>query len=220
MIRVANAPVSYGAFELTVGVRPNVPGPDEVLDAIAAAGYKGTELGSLGYFGDAGALRERLESRGLALAGAFVELRFGAGQDHALLDATLDVLEGLGAKPVLADAGPRDGDVHWDGVERAAEIARARGLEPTFHHHMGTRVQTPAEIEQLLERTSVGLLLDTGHLSAAGGRSAAGAARLARPNRPPAREGRPPRRASRCGKLGRGVARRRVLRARHGGRQS
>ncbi len=51
MIRVANAPVSYGAFELTVGVLPNVPGPDEVLDAIAAAGYEGTELGPLGYFG-------------------------------------------------------------------------------------------------------------------------------------------------------------------------
>jgi inosose dehydratase len=34
---------------------------------------------------------------------------------------------------------------------------------------MGTRVQTPAEIERLLERTDVGLLLDTGHLVAAGG---------------------------------------------------
>ena len=38
MIRVANAPVSYGAFELTVGMLPNVP----VLDAIAEAGYAGT----------------------------------------------------------------------------------------------------------------------------------------------------------------------------------
>ena len=34
---------------------------------------------------------------------------------------------------------------------------------------MGTRVQEPAEIERLLEGTSVGLLLDTGHLTAAGG---------------------------------------------------
>jgi inosose dehydratase len=34
---------------------------------------------------------------------------------------------------------------------------------------MGTRVQTPREIEELLERTDVGLLLDTGHLTAAGG---------------------------------------------------
>ena len=52
MIRVANAPVSYGAFEITVGVLPNVPGPEEVLTAIAQAGYEGTELGPPGYLGD------------------------------------------------------------------------------------------------------------------------------------------------------------------------
>ncbi len=168
MIRVANAPVSYGAFELTVGVLPNVPGPDEVLDAIAAAGYEGTELGPIGYFGRGNELRSRLRSRGLALAGAFVEVDF-AGGDFTDLAATLDLLEGFDAKPVLADKGPRDGDVDLAGVERAVELARARGFEPTFHHHMGTRVQTPPEIERLLEGTSVGLLLDTGHLTAGGG---------------------------------------------------
>src|SRR5262245_12742315 len=34
-IEVASAPCSYGAFELTVGVLPNVPGPDEVVSAMA-----------------------------------------------------------------------------------------------------------------------------------------------------------------------------------------
>lgn len=168
MIRVANAPVSYGAFELTVGVLPNVPGPDEVLDAIAAAGYEGTELGPIGYLGRGNELRSRLRSRGLSLAGAFVELRFGDG-DLSELEATLDVLEGFEAKPILADKGPRDGDVDVEGVVQAVELARERGFEPTFHHHLGTRVQTPAEIERLLEGSDVGLLLDTGHLTAAGG---------------------------------------------------
>lgn len=168
MIRVANAPVSYGAFELTVGVLPNVPGPDELLDAIAAAGYEGTELGPLGYLGRGEELRSRLDSRELALAGAFVELDF-AGGDFSELEATLDELAGLDAKPVLCDRGPRDGDVDLAAVEQALELARARGFEPTFHHHMGTRVQTPAEIERLLAGTSVGLLLDTGHLTAGGG---------------------------------------------------
>ena len=168
MIRVANAPVSYGAFELTVGVLPNVPGPDEVLDAIAAAGYEGTELGPIGYLGRGDELRRRLDSRGLALAGAFVELRFGDG-DYSELEATLDVLDGFDAKPVLADRGPRDSNVDLNGVARACELARERGFEPTFHHHLGTRVQTPAEIERLLAGSDVGLLLDTGHLTAAGG---------------------------------------------------
>jgi len=168
LIRVANAPVSYGAFELTVGVLPNVPGPERVLDAIAAAGYEGTELGPLGYFGAGETLRERLSRRGLRLAGAFVELRFGDG-DLAPLAATLDLLDGFGAQPVLCDRGPRDGDVDLAGVARAVELARARGFETSFHHHMGTRVQTPAEIERLLQGTDVALLLDSGHLTAAGG---------------------------------------------------
>lgn len=168
MIRVANAPVSYGAFELTVGVLPNVPGPDELLDAIAAAGYEGTELGPLGYLGRSEELRSRLESRGLALAGAFVQLRFGEG-DLSELDTTLDAVGGFGAVPILCDAGPRDGDVDLAAVERAVERARGYGLEPAFHHHMGTRVQTPDEIERLLAGTSAALALDTGHLAAAGG---------------------------------------------------
>jgi inosose dehydratase len=167
-MRIANAPVSYGAFELTVGVLSNVPGPEDVLDAIAAAGYEGTELGPLGYFGDAATLRWRLERHGLELAGAFVELRFG-DEDLGALDATLDLLEQIPALPVLADKGPRDGEVDLDGVAQAVERARGRGFEPVFHHHMGTRVQTRAEIERLLEGTDVALLLDTGHLTAAGG---------------------------------------------------
>jgi inosose dehydratase len=173
VIRVANAPVSYGAFELTIGVLPNVPGPDDVLDAIASAGYEGTELGPVGYLGENDVLRERLARRGLGLAGAFIEVRFGDDDDLTDLETTLDVLSGYDAKPVLADAGPREGVVDWerlaDGVQQAVEQARARGFEPTFHHHMGTRVQSPHEVEELLDRTDVGLLLDTGHLTAAGG---------------------------------------------------
>lgn len=168
MTRVANAPVSYGAFELTVGVLPNVPGPDELLDAIAAGGYEGTELGPLGYLGRGEELRSRLESRGLALAGAFVQIRFGEDELSGL-DATLDAVDGTGAVPILCDAEPRGGEVDLGAVERAVERVRARGLEPAFHHHMGTRVQTPDEIERLLAGTSAALLLDTGHLAAAGG---------------------------------------------------
>jgi inosose dehydratase len=174
VIRVANAPCSYGAFEITAGRLPNVPPPDEVLAAIAAAGYAGTELGPPGYLGTGADLRQRLESNRLDLVGAFVELRFGdEDEDLTELETSLDSLDGYGAKPVLADAGPRAGPVDWarlaEGVGRAAELARRRGFEPTVHPHMGTRFETPSEIEELLARTDVGLLLDTGHLVAAGG---------------------------------------------------
>ena len=50
-IAVANAPVSYGAFELTVGHEPDVPDGVTVLDQVAAAGYAGIDLGPVGYLG-------------------------------------------------------------------------------------------------------------------------------------------------------------------------
>ena len=173
MIRVANAPVSYGAFELTVGVVPNVPAAETVLDAIAAAGYQGTELGPRGYLGVGELLRKRLRKRSLDLAGAFVELRFGE-EGFEELERTLDAIDGFDAKVVLCDKGPRDGDVELDAVADAAALVRARRFEPTFHPHLRTRVQTPAEIERLLAGTDVPLLLDTGHLTAAGGDAVAG----------------------------------------------
>jgi inosose dehydratase len=174
--RVANAPVSFGAFELTFARSPDVPGPERVLAAIAAAGYEGTELGPPGYLGDAVELPARLAEHGLALTGGYVPLRLGEpGEDLAGLDETLALFDAAGGTPraVLADDGERGGEVDWprllDGLRRAAERVRERGYEPAFHHHMGTRVERPAEIERVLEGTDVPLLLDTGHLLAAGG---------------------------------------------------
>ena len=50
--QVANAPLSYGAFEMTVGTDFAVPDPERVLEAIGAAGYAGTDLGPPGYLGE------------------------------------------------------------------------------------------------------------------------------------------------------------------------
>src|ERR1700730_4746445 len=111
-IRVANAPCSYGAFEITVGVLPDVPGPERVLAAMAGAGYAGTELGPPGYLGQRDNLRERLEEYGLALVGGYIPIRFSEPEhwadDLAAMGATLDLFaaaEGTEAKAVLADAG-------------------------------------------------------------------------------------------------------------------
>ena len=114
-IAVANAPVSYGAFELTVGHDPDVPDGITVLDQVAAAGYAGIDLGPVGYLGSGERLGELLAERGLGLAGAYVELPYA--EHDALertlpeLDAILDVfdavrsyLPGLPPRPTLAVA--------------------------------------------------------------------------------------------------------------------
>ena len=226
-LRIANAPVSYGAFEETVGVLPNVPGPDELLAAIAAAGYAGTELGPLGYLGDGDELRARLDRHGLALTGAFVAARARrAGPRRPRADARpargrrrdrRPARPGgrrlAGAARERSDASRRPSLVaaaRRTAVMRAAELARSRGFEPTFHHHAGTFVETPHEIDALLAATDVGLLLDTGHLLVGGGDPVEALARWGVAHRLRAREGRPRRRppagARRRRGHGRGVA--------------
>jgi inosose dehydratase len=60
---------------------------------------------------------------------------------------------------------------YGDQLTELAEWLRAEGCPMTFHHHMGTVVETEREIDLLMARTgdAVGLLFDTGHLHFAGG---------------------------------------------------
>jgi inosose dehydratase len=183
-VKVANAPLSYGAFEMTVGTDFPVPDPGRVLEAMASAGYAGTELGPPGYLGSS-------DLGGLELVGGFVQIAFSdpdAGLEE--LHATLDLFGPMtSARPVLCDAGGperianpgrggedpslRLNESRWrvlvDGVARAADAARSRGFEPVFHHHTSTYVESVEEIDRLLEETDVPLLLDSGHLLVAGG---------------------------------------------------
>jgi inosose dehydratase len=192
-ISVANAPVSYGAFEITVGIDPNVPDPVTLLDSVASAGYVGIDLGPVGYLGTGQELASRLSDRGLGLAGGYLELPFSEPDKLAPalteLDALLDVFDsaagdGEAPKPTLADAGsptrsrfpgraatdPSVGldAAAWarfaDGLARATARCRERGYDPTFHHHTATYIEAQWEIERLLELSDVGLCLDTGHL--------------------------------------------------------
>jgi len=62
-----------------------------------------------------------------------------------------------------------------------AQRMQREGLRMAYHHHMGTVVQAPEDIDHLMSSTGqvVGLLLDTGHLTYAGGDPAQMAARYA-----------------------------------------
>ena len=203
-VRVANAPLSYGAFEMTVGTDFAVPDPVDVLSAIGDAGFAGTDLGPPGYLGEGDELRRRLEAERLSVVGGFVPIAFSDHErwDEGLagLSHTLDLFDAAGgdgaasARPVLCDAGGPDrvanpgrggedrslrlDDRRWatlvDGVARAADAVRERGYEPVFHHHTSTYVEGLPEIERFLEDTDVPLLLDSGHLAVAGGDPIAG----------------------------------------------
>ncbi|MGC2484773.1 MAG: TIM barrel protein [Acidimicrobiales bacterium] len=114
-LTVANAPISYGAFELTVGIDPNVPNAEFVLNEVAGAGYAGIDLGPVGYLGDGPVLAERLATRNLGLAGAYLEFPFTDPvalenlfpELDAMLDtfdAVRDAVPGPMPRPTIADA--------------------------------------------------------------------------------------------------------------------
>ncbi|GAA2079867.1 sugar phosphate isomerase/epimerase [Streptomyces albiaxialis] len=194
-IRIANAPVSYGIYAPDKAP----VGPDALLEGFEASGYEGTDSGPLGYLGAGEELSARLKRYGQGLAGGWVDLRYGDPEGFAEdlhgLDAALDVFAAVpvddpafAPRPTLACPAdparfaapgvPVDPELQlkeeeWAAfaadVQRAADRCRARGLEPVFHHHLGTAVETPEETRRLLELTDVSLCLDTGHWWLAGG---------------------------------------------------
>jgi len=189
MMRVASAPLSYGAFEMTVGIFPNLPGPEELLTEVARAGYAGIELGPPGYLGEGDELRKRLERHRLTLTGGWCPVRFSEPkhweEDLAELRRTLGLFESAGgtARPVFGDGGSAErranpgrgnddrslglDEAGWkrfgEGLRRAEEVAREQGFEPTFHAHTSTFVEAAWEIDRLLGLSEISLTVDTGH---------------------------------------------------------
>lgn len=194
---VAGAPVSFGVFEMTPAGAETVS-PDTLLTILADSGYDGVDLGPVGFFGTGSELVDRLARHRLGLAGGWVQLPMADDDAFAAarpqLDEALAVFAAVASTaparlplPTLADAGSparRAAPGRGEAVDRldeaafgrltrnasrAAEIVRAAGFEPTFHHHAGTYVESPAEIDRFLTETDIGLTLDIGHLALGGG---------------------------------------------------
>jgi inosose dehydratase len=169
--------------------------PLTILDEMARLGYRGSQLGATFPRGEE--LRTALRSRDLRIAEVYAALpcsvdgptpeahdigRTKLDELHAaegdVLVAALQLTSdrvghagraGAPGVPTLTDAGVRSlarllGDL-------AAE-ARGLGHPLAFHNHVGTYVETPAEVERLMAAADpelVGLCLDVGHYSLAGG---------------------------------------------------
>jgi inosose dehydratase len=169
-IRVGNAPVSWAVYE----AGGSNPPYGAVLDQIVAAGYDGTELGPYGYLPtEPGALAHELDRRGLALASSFVPL---ALEDPSRRTLAVETALTVARRTRIAGRVPADGSAGWSDAEwrEAAATVHAvahvlrdtLGMRVVLHHHAGTFVETPAEIDRFLGETDpelVGLLLDTGH---------------------------------------------------------
>lgn len=190
-MRFANAPISYGVFgDLTVDGATTT---DELLATMAETGYAGSELGPPGFFGSVERTARAFQAAGLEAVGAYVPLntqRPGPVLDRDIerMGLTLEEIETVNpaALVILADEGdpgiiaqPRKDPSRsldaagWkrlvDVVQGAADRARDRGLEVSYHPHVGTYVELPEEIERFLEDTDIPLTYDIGHVALAGG---------------------------------------------------
>ncbi len=193
--RLGNAPVSWGVYV----AGPDNPPFGGILDDIAAAGYSATELGPYGYLPtEPEALGEELASRGLSLASSFVPVALeDPGARRGAVETCLEVGRLLAAHGVgeliiaddedpvrmrIAGRVPPDGSAGWDDAAWhaaaatldavARELRAELGMSVVVHHHAGTFIETPGEIERLLAATDpdlVGLLVDTGHVVYGGG---------------------------------------------------
>jgi inosose dehydratase len=187
-IKIGNAPCSWG---VEFADDPRNPAWEKVLDECRDAGYRGIELGPVGYMPeDPAQLGDALATRELELIGGVV---FRPFHDPAKWDdvkdgavRTCQALKAHGARHlVLIDSiSPRRAPTAGRPAEAeqmsAAEWADFRnkirdiskmaaeefGLIPSIHPHAGGFMDFENEVERLLEEVDASLLkicLDTGH---------------------------------------------------------
>jgi inosose dehydratase len=147
-------------------------------------GVAATEFGPDGFLpADPGEKAAALAERGLAAVGGFVptvlhdpghdplpairtELasftEAGAG---TLVLAAATGLDGYDERPALDASGWR---CLLDNLGRIAEAASDIGVTAVLHPHVGTMVENAAEVDRVLDGSSVALCLDTGHLMVGG----------------------------------------------------
>ena len=192
MVRIANAPCSWGVIE---GIEGDRAGWIRVVDEMAETGYIGTELGDWGFMPtDPDVLRAELDRRGLALIGSWVSVwlhdrdRHVASADDAVRTGRQLARVGgpeavvvLGNDPygdvqrttIAGRVRPEDGmtEDQWKVFAEGANYVARRvwdeaGIRTVVHQHIGTWIETEAEARRLFDMTDpsvLGLCLDTGH---------------------------------------------------------
>ncbi|MGI9232602.1 MAG: myo-inosose-2 dehydratase [Woeseiaceae bacterium] len=164
---------------------------ESCLSETAAAGFDGIELGHK-FPRDAKILKPVLDKHGLALVSGWYSGRLldrDAKTEIAAMESHAKLLSAMGCDVLIfaevtgcihSDIGarlsqrPKIAADDWQSfgkrMSEVAKVAEGYDLKLCYHHHMGTVVQSDADIDALMQQTSddVYLLLDTGHAYFAG----------------------------------------------------
>lgn len=167
---------------------------EQCVSEMALAGFTGSEVGNK-YPKDPEVLKKALELRGVEICNQWFSsflITKPFEEVEKEFRAQLTFLKAMGAKVIGASEqsysvqGQLDtpifghkyvmNDQEWDtfctGMNKLGKIAKEEyGIALTFHHHMGTVVQSLAEVDRMMENTDpeyVSLLFDTGHFTYCG----------------------------------------------------
>ena len=166
---------------------------EQCVSEMALAGFTGSEVGGK-YPTDTKVLKKTLELRGIQICNQWFSsflISRPYEETEAEYEKATDFLKEMGAKVIgvseqsYSIQGNMEQPVwegkyvmneeEWkllaDGLNKLGKIAKNKGMTLTFHHHMGTVVQTEEEIDRFMELVDpdlVYLLFDSGHLSFAG----------------------------------------------------
>jgi len=160
---------------------------EQCVSEMALAGFTGSEVGNK-YPTDPEELKSKLEIRGIKICNAWFSTFFAAGEKEKTIEKFIehrDFLHEMGAqvigcseqsysiqgldKAIFAEK-PEFSQEEWEkiaaGYNQLAKLAAEKGMEVSLHHHMGTGIQTPAEVDKFMEMTNddVYLLFDSGHI--------------------------------------------------------
>lgn len=184
-IRLGIAPIAWTNDDLPDLGRENTF--EQCISEMALAGYKGSEVGNK-YPKDTKVLKEYLDIRGIEICNAWFSTFFAVGKYEETIKEFIkhrDFLFEMGAKVIgcseqshsiqglkkdIFKDKPIFTHKEWEnifiGYNKLAELAQEKGMKVSLHHHMGTGVQTPEEVDKFMKGTSnkVNLLFDTGHI--------------------------------------------------------
>ncbi len=191
-IKLGIAPIAWTNDDL-----PELGGENtfqQCVSEMALAGFTGSEVGNK-YPKDPDVLKPALKLRGMEICNAWFStflISKPYEETEAEFEKHVAFLAAMGAKVVgvseqsYSTQGIQDqpifegkyemNDREWgllcDGLNRLGKLSLEKyGVALTFHHHMGTVVQTAAETDRLMEGTDpalVSLLFDSGHFAYCG----------------------------------------------------
>lgn len=161
---------------------------EQCVSEMALAGFTGSEIGNK-YPKDPEVLKRALDLRGMQVCNCWFSTFFTTRPEAETIAAyrrQLDFLYQMGARvigcseqggsiqgqpvPIFGEKKPVYSEEQWSrlfvGMNKLGEIAAEKGMKCSLHHHMGTGIQTPAEIDRFMEGTNsnVYLLFDSGHI--------------------------------------------------------